>query len=102
MNENQQLTSLYGKYGKPNRGVLLQRKIDEEIFELCKQHDIYGVKLAGSSCSVVVLSEENPEFLLDFKPSKELSQHFNEDLRGHQISSVIRLKAAKRRNSLKK
>ena len=97
MNENQHLTSLYGRYGNPNRKVVLQREVDEEIFTLCKQHGSYGVKLAGSSGAVIILSEEKPEFLLDFKPSKELSQHGKTDLQGPLISSVIPLRAGKRR-----
>lgn len=97
LNENQRLTSLYCKYGKFNRKVLLQREIDNEIFELCRQHGTYGVKLAGSSGLVVVLCEEKPDFFLDFKPSKQLSQYLDSDLQGPEISSVIPLKAGKMR-----
>ena len=97
MNENQRLTSLYGKYGNPNRHVLLQREIDEEIFTLCKQHGTYGVKLAGSSGAVIILSEEKPDFLLDFKPSKKLYKQLDTDFQA-QISSIIPLKAGKRRS----
>lgn len=97
--ENQHLTSLYGKYGKPNRDVLLQRRIDDEIFTLCREQKTYGAKLTGSSGSVIVLSEEPPDFLLEYEPSTELEQQLSEGLHGSQISSVVRLKAGKRRTS---
>jgi galactokinase/mevalonate kinase-like predicted kinase len=100
MNENQRLTSLYGKYGNPNKNVLLQREIDEEIFGLCRQHDTYGVKLAGSSGAIVVLSDEKPEFLLDFQPSNRINQQLDDDLQGRQVSSVVRLKAGNKRTPL--
>ena len=99
MNENQKLTQLYGQYGKPTENVLLQRRIDQEILEFCNKNKVIGAKLGGSSGSIIILNEEKPDFLLDFKLSKKLIKivkKLDANLIEKQISQIIKLIPAKR------
>ena len=53
-----------------------------------------GAKLGGSSGSIIVLNEEKPDFLLDYKPSRELLQELakiDPDPSGRQVSKVVKL-----------
>ncbi|MFX0183661.1 MAG: hypothetical protein ACFE95_11315 [Candidatus Hodarchaeota archaeon] len=92
MNENRKLTNLYGTFGTPSKDVVLQRKIDEEILDFCDVNEVLGAKLGGSSGSIVILSEEKPEFLIDFKPKKESIQLISSESLGCQIDQIIKLK----------
>ena len=99
MNSNQKLTQHYGKFGNPMENVILQRKIDQEILDYCNEHKVIGAKLGGSSGSIIILDEEKPDFLLDFKPNpiliKELAK-FDSKPTENQINQVIKLKPAKK------
>lgn len=102
MNKNQQLTQKYGQFGNPTENVILQRKIDQEILDFCNNHDVIGAKLGGSSGSIIILSEEKPDFLLDFKPSdglqKQLSK-FDANPTEKQISQILKLVPAENRTN---
>ncbi|MFX1534011.1 MAG: mevalonate kinase [Promethearchaeota archaeon] len=96
LNKNQKLTNLYGTFGNPNKNVQLQRKIDEEILNFCNENGTIGAKLGGSSGSLIILSEERPEFLFDFKPSRELRRNLTYDSSYPEISEIIRLKSGRK------
>ncbi|MFX0090641.1 MAG: mevalonate kinase [Candidatus Hodarchaeota archaeon] len=95
MNKNQKLTNVYGTFGNPDKNVQLQRRIDKEILNFCNDNGIIGAKLVGSSGSIIILSEEKPEFLFDFNPSKELNKELPYDSSEPQISEIVRLKPGK-------
>ena len=102
MNQNQELTQKYGQFGNPTENVILQRKIDQEILDFCNHHDVIGTKLGGSSGSIIVLSEEKPDFLLDFKPSEDLQKKlakFDVDPTQKQIDKVLKLVPAEQRTN---
>ncbi|MFX1251394.1 MAG: mevalonate kinase [Promethearchaeota archaeon] len=96
MNKNQTLTNLYGTFGNPNKNVVLQRRIDEEILSFCNENGVIGAKLGGSSGSLIILSEEKPEFLFDFKPSQKLKKDCTYDASYPEISEIIKLKSRKK------
>jgi len=96
INKNQKLTTQYGYYGNPSPEVLLERKMDQEMLNYCDQHGVLGVKLGGSSGSLVILSEEKPEFLLDFSPKIELKGKQELFQLESQIDKIIKLVPTKR------
>ncbi len=97
MNKNQKLTQKYGTFGNPNQRVKLQREIDQEILDFCNENEVMGAKLGGSSGSIIILSDEKPEFLFDFKPSPSLLkklEKFDKNPDQKQISEIIELQPA--------
>jgi len=99
MNENQNLTKLYGQYGNPSENVLLQRRIDHEILEFCNENKVIGAKLGGSSGSIIILNEIRPDFLLDFNLSEKLQKKlkkFDLNPSKKQINQVFKLTPTKK------
>ncbi len=99
MNENQKLTQTYGRYGNPTETVILQREIDQEILNFCNINNVIGAKLGGSSGSLIILSEEKPNFLLDFILSEKLQKkmkQFDANPSENQIFQVLKLEPAKK------
>ncbi|MFX0212099.1 MAG: hypothetical protein ACFFDT_39365, partial [Candidatus Hodarchaeota archaeon] len=72
--------------------VVLQRRIDKEILDFCHTNKIPAAKLVGSSGSLVILSDEKPDFLLNFKLNESLSKEYNLVISEPIISDVFKLK----------
>ncbi|MFX0063308.1 MAG: mevalonate kinase, partial [Candidatus Hermodarchaeota archaeon] len=96
LNKHQRLSNLYGTFGNPNKNVQLQRRIDEEILNFCNENGTIGAKLGGSSGSLIILNEEKPVFLFDFKPSQELKRNCTYDSSYPEISEIIKLKSGRK------
>ncbi|MCK4238771.1 MAG: hypothetical protein KAX33_06600, partial [Candidatus Lokiarchaeota archaeon] len=89
----------YGRYGNPTETVILQREIDQEILNFCNINNVIGAKLGGSSGSLIILSEEKPNFLLDFILSEKLQKkmkQFDANPSENQIFQVLKLEPAKK------
>ncbi|MBA7696418.1 hypothetical protein ES703_105065 [subsurface metagenome] len=79
--------------------MILQREIDQEILNFCNINNVIGAKLGGSSGSLIILSEEKPNFLLDFILSEKLQKkmkQFDANPSENQIFQVLKLEPAKK------